>query len=235
MVYKILLLLLCIVCLETAEQVFWSTVKEMNDVYCNLHVRQQRDKTGCIECGTRAKMMGGKSFSCHFGDHLCLIHDRCLLKYNLSTKDWITSAGWRQFCNMIHVTSARSWIDIGPLLTGRLSIQFSVRGSNDAYFGLSSGNTTASPGYWIILEGFSMGLNCLRDGFITGTCYSQHIGHYLTTTDYVRYWVKWEHGNVRVGIGDSFESEQIMAHQFRVAYSISNVFLKNGPNWIIYL
>lgn len=134
----------------------------------------------------------------------------------------------------IHVTAPTTWIDIGPLLLGRLSLQFSVKASNDAYFGLSSGNTAAFPGYWIILEGFSMDLNCIRDGFVTGTCYSQHIGSYLSPRESVRYWVQWDQGNIRVGIGEAVGSSKIMEHQFPNAYPISNVLLRNGQ-WIIYL
>lgn len=95
------------------------------------------------------------------------------------------------------------------------------------------------PGYWIVLEGFSIAKSCLRDGFIPGsTCYATHIAPYLTNTEYVRYWVQWDHGNVRVGIGEAFGSAQIMQHQFPDVYLISNVLLKsykNKANWIIYL
>lgn len=99
MVFKIHLLLLCIMCADTAEQVLWSLIKEMNDVYANLHVVHQREKTECIECGTRAKMINGESFSCHNGDQRCLVHDACLLKYNLPNETLITAVGWRHFCN----------------------------------------------------------------------------------------------------------------------------------------
>nr|XP_034305448.1 uncharacterized protein LOC117682290 [Crassostrea gigas] len=234
MVLKFHLLLLCIVCSGAVEQILWTMVKEMNDINSNLHVVHQRENTRCLECGTRAKMMNGQAFSCHNGDQLCSVHYKCLLKFNLLTGTWITEVGWKHFCNNIHVTAPTTWIDIGPLLLGRLSLQFSVKASNDAYFGLSSGNTTAFPGYWIILEGFSMDLNCIRDGFVSGTCYSQHIGSYLSPREFVRYWVQWDHGNVRVGIGEAVGSSKIMEHQFPTAYPISNVLLRNGQ-WIIYL
>ncbi|XP_052676240.1 uncharacterized protein LOC128157685 [Crassostrea angulata] len=240
MVFKIHLLLLFVTCADTTEQVIWSEIKELNDVYTNLRVMHQREKTGCIECGTRAKMMNGESFSCHNADQKCLVHDTCHLKFNLQHETLITAVGWRHFCNKIYnITTDGSWIDIGPLLLGRFSIQFAVKASNDAYFGLSSGDTTALPGYWIVLEGFSMAKNCLRDGFTAGsTCFATHIAPYLTNTEYVRYWVQWDHGNVRVGIGKAFRSAQIMQHQFPAAYYISNVLLKsfkNKADWIIYL
>lgn len=99
MVFKIHILLLCIMCADTAEQVLWSLIKEMNDVYSNLNVVYQREKTECIECGTRAKMINGESFSCHNGNQRCLVHNACLLKYNLTNETLITAVGWRHFCN----------------------------------------------------------------------------------------------------------------------------------------
>lgn len=154
-------------------------------------------------------------------------------------KGWNNLNVYFSFTEIYNITTDGSWIDIGPLLLGRFSIQFAVKASNDAYFGLSSGDTTALPGYWIVLEGFSMAKNCLREGFTAGsTCFATHIAPYLTNTEYVRYWVQWDHGNVRVGIGKAFGSAQIMQHQFPAAYHISNVLLKslkNKADWIIYL
>lgn len=99
MVFKIHLLLLFVTCADTTEQVIWSDIKDLNDVYTNLRVMHQREKTGCIECGTRAKMMNGESFSCHNADQKCLVHDTCHLKFNLQHETLITAVGWRHFCN----------------------------------------------------------------------------------------------------------------------------------------
>lgn len=99
MVLKIHILLLCNVCSGTIEQILWSVMKDMNDVYSNIHLLHQRENTGCIECGTRALMMKGESFSCHDGDQICLVHYKCLLKIDLLTGTWITEVGWRHFCN----------------------------------------------------------------------------------------------------------------------------------------
>lgn len=99
MVLKFHLLLLCIVCSGAVEQILWTMVKEMNDINSNLHVVHQRENTRCLECGTRAKMMNGKAFSCHNGDQLCSVHYKCPLKFNLLTGTWITEVGWRHFCN----------------------------------------------------------------------------------------------------------------------------------------
>ena len=74
----------------------------------------------------------------------------------------------------------------------------------------------------------------MRDGFVSGTCYSQHIGSYLSPREFVRYWVQWDHGNIRVGIGEAVGGSKIMEHQFPTAYPIINLLLRNGQ-WIIYL
>lgn len=139
----------------------------------------------------------------------------------------------------IQVTSGDVWMDIGSVLTRKLYIQFAVQASQDAYFGLSTGNTSASSGYWIVLGGWNNLKSCLRDGFVYGsTCYYTHNGLLLTSTEYVRFWVKWYLGHVRVGISETVGEGQIMEFNFPNAYPVSNIFLKgsgNAANWIIYL
>lgn len=130
-------------------------------------------------------------------------------------------------------------MDIGSVLTRKLSIQFAVRASIDAYFGLSTGNTSASSGYWVVIGGWNNLKSCLRDGFVyASTCYNTHSGSLLKSTEYVRFWVKWYLGHVRVGISETVGEGQIMQFRFPNTYPVSNILLKsrgNAANWIIYL
>lgn len=130
-------------------------------------------------------------------------------------------------------------MDIGSVLTRKLSIQFAVRASIDAYFGLSTGNTSASSGYWVVVGGWNNLNSCLRDGFVyASTCYYTHSGSLLKSTEYVRFWVKWYLGHVCVGISETVGEGQIMQFRFPNAYPVSNILLKssgNAANGIIYL
>lgn len=130
-------------------------------------------------------------------------------------------------------------MDIGSVLTRKLSIQFAIRASIDAYFGLSTGNTSASSGYWVVIGGWNNLKSCLRDGFVyASTCYNTHSGSLLKSTEYVRFWVKWYLGHVCVGISETVGEGQIMQFRFPNAYPVSNILLKsrgNAANWIIYL
>ena len=142
------------------------------------------------------------------------------------------------FSTGMRVNSENSFQDLGPILSKKFSFRFEVRASTDAYLGLSSGNSTKISGYWIVLGGWKNSKGCLRDGFVHGTtCFAEHYAFILKSAEYVKFWVTWNYGNIRVGIGETFNQGQIMQNNFHNVYDINNLLIKsfNKANWIVYL
>ena len=143
----------------------------------------------------------------------------------------------------IKVNSENFWQDLGPILSNskKFSFRFEVRASTDAYLGLSTGNSTKFSCYWIVLGGWENSQSCLRDGFVPGTtCFAEHYAFILKSAEYVKVWVTWNYGNIRVGIGETFNHGQIsqmMQNNFHNVYDINNPLIKsfNIANWIVYL
>ena len=124
-------------------------------------------------------------------------------------------------------------------MSRKWSLRFDVRASQDAYLGLSTGNSTTFNGYWIVLGGWTNTKSCLRHGFVyASTCFNTHYGASLNASDIVKFWVKWEFGNVCVGVGDTLENVQILQYNFPNAYAIINILVKsssNTANWMFHL
>lgn len=115
-----------------------------------------------------------------------------------------------------------------------MSLRFDLRASNDAYLGLSTGNSTIFPGYWIILGGWNNLHSCLRLGFTSRTCLDLHSEPSLKATEYVKFWVLWDSGNIRVGKGEELGNGQILQYVFSNDYVISNVLAAGHADWIFY-
>ena len=124
-------------------------------------------------------------------------------------------------------------------MSRKWSLRFDVRASQDAYLGLSTGNSTTFNGYWIVLGGWTNTKSCLRHGFVyASTCFNTHYGASLNASEFVKFWVKWDFGNVCVGVGDTLENGQILQYNFSNAYAINNVLVKsssNTANWMFHL
>ena len=130
------------------------------------------------------------------------------------------------------------WQDLGPILSKKFFFRFEVRASTDAYSGLSTGHSTKFSGYWIVLGGWENSKSCLRDGIVPGnTFFAEHYAFISKSAEYVKFWVTWNYGNIRIGIGETLNHGQIMQNNFHNVYDINNLLIKsfNKANWIVYL
>ncbi|XP_056009465.1 uncharacterized protein LOC125680079 [Ostrea edulis] len=223
------------------EQKTWTVVDVMNDVYTDVALLYHRPNTPCSECAVRTNMLHGIAFSCHHGNRSCLIHSICHVEIPPSPGTWESRDGMRHFCS-IQVTTydGDAWHDVSLHVTGRNAILFAVKTAQDAYLGLRSADLSASSGYWVVLGGWYNGKSCLRDGFVVGsTCFSEHQGSVLSEAEYTTFWITWEFGRIRVGLGETSGNCTIMDHTYSNVYSINYISLKSQHSpkaeWIIFL
>lgn len=219
----------------------WKVIDSMSGVYTNSSVVSSHQDVTCIECAARTLMLDGEGYSCNRGDQMCMIYSTCHIKNRLTPGDWEPIAGWLHFCTKMKLTTefGEDPLDLGIQLSRRKSIRFQVKAIIGVNIGLSSGNNTDSPGYWVILGGWSGTTSCLRDGFVHGSqCYSEYIGPVLSGEQYRSFWVTWNEGHVRVGTGETPGNGTIMDHVFTNVYTVRHALILTSwerGEWVIYL
>ncbi|XP_065930762.1 collagen alpha-3(VI) chain isoform X1 [Magallana gigas] len=112
--------------------------------------------------------------------------------------------------------------------TGRTSVAFRVRASNDVHIALGSvDNATSGTHYEIVIGGWTDTQSAIRFA-IGGTACVSNSGSRLSGIYFDEFWFTWTGNYVRVGTGSSPGSNTFMSCYHSTPYTVNFIWIKTG-------